>query len=89
MIQLHLGAFHHVKAHTGKALDQFVHHQGDGVGAAYFGQGPGLGHINGFGLNGGFPLGGLNAGLRLVHALGQALTHLVNLRAYLGPLLGG
>ena len=56
--------------------------------AAHLGQGARLGDIDGLGLEGGGALGGADAGLRLVHALGQPLAHLVDLRAHLRALLG-
>ena len=89
VIQLHLRAFHHVKAHAGEALDQLVHHQRDGVLAAHLGQGARLGDIDGLGLEGGGALGGADAGLGLVHAVGEPLAHLVDLRAHLRAFLRG
>ena len=89
MIQLHLRALHHVKAHAGEALDQLIHHQRDGVFAAHLGQGTRLGDINGLGLEGGGALGGADAGLGLVHAVGQPLAHLIDLRAHLRAFLRG
>ena len=89
VIQLHLRAFHHVKAHAGEALDQLVHHQRDGVLAAHLGQGARLGDVDGLGLEGGGALGGADAGLGLVHAVGEPLAHLVDLRAHFGAVLRG
>ena len=89
VIQLHLGAFHHFEAQTGEAVDQLVHHQRDGMGAAHLHGAAGFGHVDGLRLQGGFPLQLLQGLLTLVHALGQPLTGLVDLRAHLGPLLRG
>ena len=55
--------------------------------AAHPGQGTRLGDIDGLGLEGGGALGGADAGLRLVHALGEPLAHLVDLSAHPGALL--
>ena len=89
VVQLHLGAFHHVKAHAREAVHHLVHAQGDGMGAAAGGQGAGLGHVDGLPAQGRFLLDGLELPLLFVQQGGEFLPGLVNQLARLGALLGG
>ena len=57
------------------------------MGAAHLHRAAGFGHVDGLRLQSGFPLHLLQHVLPLVHAFGQPLARLVDLRAHLGPFL--
>ena len=91
VIQLHLGALHHLKAHAGEAVHQLVHHQGQRMLAARGGHGAGLGHVDGLPAQGRLLLQLFQGGELFLqhggHLLPRVVDHLARGRALLGVQL--